>query len=335
MRKYLDYCLRAAGVGCLVAALAISPAVAAEKLKVTLNWTPDNSSIGIIYADSIGYYKEAGIDLEIEPGKGSGVTSQLVAAGTTDVGLANGPSAIGVAAKGAPIKIIVPIYQTSELGVISLQDTPISSPKDLEGKTVFLSAGSSLIPLFDAMVKVNGLDKSKINILSGDASANVGLLAEKKVDAVPDAPAAVMMPLETKGIKTKIMYFKDVGVSLVGMSLIAQDQKLQQNPDLYKRFVDATLRGYASAAKDPEAAVDALRSRYPDAQEKSELIEELTNYIIPSICAAGSEGMGKAPAAVWASTGEVLTQSLGSLGDGGIESKHTEAFLPAQLPPCP
>ncbi|MER9559864.1 ABC transporter substrate-binding protein [Mesorhizobium sp. M0323] len=335
MGKNLDYCLRVAGLGCLAAALAMSPAVGAEKLKLTLNWTPGNSDIGIQYADALGYYKEAGIDLEIEPGKGSGVTSQLVAAGATDVGLANGPSAIGVAAKGAPIKIIALVLQTSELGIISLDDTPISSPKDLEGKSILLSPGSSLIPLFDAMVKVNGLDKSKINIVSGDASAEIALLAERKVDAVPDAAGPVMMPLEKKGIKTKIMFFRDVGVNLVGMSLIAQEKKLQENPDLYKRFVDATLRGFAAAAKNPEAAVDALRSRYPDAQEKSELLEELTKYIIPTFCAKGATGMGKAPADLWASTGEVLTQSLGSLGDGGIESKYTEAFLPAQLPSCP
>ncbi|MER8950128.1 ABC transporter substrate-binding protein [Mesorhizobium sp. M0809] len=335
MRKYLDSIAKVVGAGCLAASLAASPALSADNLKVTLNWLPDNSSIGIIYADALGYYKDAGIDLEIEPGKGSGVTSQLVAAGSTDVGLANGPSAIGVAAKGAPIKIIAPIYQTSELGIISLEDTPISGPKDLEGKTIFMAPGASVIPLFDAVVKVNGLDKSKINIFSGSGSAVLGLLAEKKVDAALEAPSALMMPLEKQGIKTKIMFFRDVGVNVVGMSLIAQDQKIQKNPDLYKRFVDATLRGLAATVKNPEAAVDALRSRYPDAQEKSELMEELTKYIIPTICAKGATGLGKAPADLWASTGEVLTQSLGSLGDGGIESKYTDAVLPAQLPPCP
>src|SRR6266508_5263087 len=102
MLKYQDIFLRAAGLGFLAAILIGSPVVGAEKAKITLNWLPGEASIGIIYADALGYYKDAGIELEIEPGKGSGTTSQLVAAGNTDIGFANGPSAITIASKGAP-----------------------------------------------------------------------------------------------------------------------------------------------------------------------------------------------------------------------------------------
>ncbi|MBB6413765.1 ABC transporter substrate-binding protein [Mesorhizobium sangaii] len=335
MQKYLKSCLRMVGAGCLAVALTNSPAMGAEKLKVTLNWTPGNSDIGIQYADALGYYKEAGIDLEIEPGKGSGTTSQLVAAGSTDVGLANAASAISIAAKGAPIKIIAPIYQSPAWGIISLEDTPISRPKDLEGKTIAIPPGAADIPLFETMVKVNGVDRSKINVLSADAAAFIGLLAEKKVDAVSAAAGDVMIPLETKGVKTKAMWYKDYGAPIVGLSLIAREDKLKKNPDLYKRFVDATLRGMSAVIKNPEAAVDALRSRNPDAQPKSDLMEELTKYEIVNICGPGASGLGKPSADVWKVTGEVLTQTLGSLGDGGIETKYTEDYLPAQLPPCP
>ncbi|RUV68416.1 hypothetical protein EOA78_26790 [Mesorhizobium sp. M5C.F.Cr.IN.023.01.1.1] len=335
MENNLKYCLRVVGAGLIAATVAFSPAMAADKLKVTLNWTPAIASIGIIYADTLGYYNTAGIDLEIEPGKGSGTTSQLVAAGSTDLGLANGPSAIAIAAKGAPIKIIAPIYQTSEWGIISLANTPISRPKDLEGKSIAIPAGSADVALFQLMLTANGVDKSKINILSADASGFIGLLAEKKVDGVSAAPGDVMLPLGEKGIKTKIMYYRDNGAPLVGLSIIARDDKLKQNPDLYKRFVDATLKGYSAAAKDPVAAVDALLSRYSDAGAKSALLEELTKYAMADFCVAGATGLGKPPASLWATTGNALTTSLGTLGDGGIEAKHTEDYLPAQVPPCP
>ncbi|KUM24055.1 hypothetical protein AU467_31650 [Mesorhizobium loti] len=335
MEKSLVYCARMA-VGCLAAALAISPAVGAERLKVTLNWTPDNSSIGIIYADALGYYKQLGIELEIEPGKGSGTSSQMVAAGSTDVGLVNAPSAIALAAKGAPLKIIAPIYQASELGIISLEDTAISRPKELEGKTIALPPGAAQSALFDVLVKQKRVDKSKVQILSADPSSYIGLLAERKVDGVSEAPAAVMIPLGERDVKTKTMFYKDNGAPILSTSLVARDDKLKSNPELYMKFVDATLRGYSAVAKDPEAAVEALRSRYPDEADKKEvLLKELRQYLLADLCVPGASGLGKPPAKAWATTGEILASTLGSLGDGGIDTKYTERYLPREVPPCP
>ncbi|MER8824129.1 ABC transporter substrate-binding protein [Mesorhizobium sp. M0991] len=326
---------RAAGIGLVLAAVANSSVGAAEKAKVTLNWLPDNASVGIIYADALGYYKDAGIELEIEPGKGSGATSQLVAGGSTDIGLAAASSAIGIAAKGAPLKIIAPIWQVADWGITSLKDTPISSPKDLEGKTIAVQPGSADMPLFDTMVRANGVDKSKINLQMTAGTGGIGLLAEKKVDGVSAAPGDIMIPLAEKGIEAKQMFYKDWGASIPGLSLIAREDKLQQNPEFYKKFVDATLRGYAAVAKNPEAAIDALRERYPDAAAKEVLLEELTKFAIPEWCAPGAPGLGKLPADHWAMAGEILTATFGSLGDGGIEAKYTEAYLPNPLPACP
>ncbi|ESX84275.1 ABC transporter substrate-binding protein [Mesorhizobium sp. LNJC405B00] len=327
--------IRAIRLGCAIAAFAAYPALAAENVKITLNWLPGEASIGIIYADALGYYDEAGIDLEIEPGKGSGATSQIVAAGNTDVGLANGPSAVAIAVKGAPIKIIAPIYQAAEWGVISLKDAPISTPKDLEGKRIALAPGSADIPLFDTMLSENGVDKSKIDIVSADAATFISLLAEGKVDGVSETPSEVMVPLAERGVETKILSYKSNGAPLVSLSIIARDDKLKQNPDLYRRFIDATLRGYSAVVKDPEAAVDAVLARYPDAEKKERLLQGLTKYSIPAYCAPGASGLGRPPAELWAVTEKILTQNLGSLGDGGIKAMYTEGYLPSEVPPCP
>jgi NitT/TauT family transport system substrate-binding protein len=329
MRTLLKSYAMTTMVTALLAALGSMPAGAAEKMKVTLNWLPDNGSIGIIYADVLGYYKDAGIDLEIEPGKGSGSTSQLVAGGSTDVGLASASSAIGIAAKGAPLKVIAPIYAVVDWGITSLKDTPITKPKDLEGKTIALQPGAADIPLFDSMLQQNGVDKSKVNIQTVSGAGVVSLLAEKQIDGVSAAPGDVMIPL------AKQMFYKDWGAPLVGISLIARADKLEQNPELYKKFVDATLKGYSEVAKHPSAAVDALRERYPDAAPKEELMEELTKFDIPLFCTAGAPGIGAVPVATWTKTGEILTATFGSLGDGGIGAMHTESYLPVQLPACP
>jgi len=326
---------RTAVAGIVLTFAMSSDAMSADDLKVTLNWLPGQASAGIIYADALGYYRDAGINLTIEPGKGSGTTSQLVAAGNTDVGLANGPSAISIAVKGAPVKIIAPIYQAAQWGMISLKDTPIRTPKDLEGKTVAIPPGGADIPLFEAMVTANNLDKSKINIVSADAATYISLLAEKKVDAVSEAPTEVIVPLAEQGVEAKILYYKDNGAPLVGLSLIAREDKLKENPDLYKRFVEATLKGYAAVAKDPSAAAEAIVKAYPDAESKKRLVEGLTKYEVSGYCMEGANGLGRPPEQLWKVTETVLSSNLGSLGDQGIKGYYTEDYLPSEVPSCP
>ncbi|RWE22869.1 MAG: hypothetical protein EOS41_23605 [Mesorhizobium sp.] len=321
--------------GVLIFLSWIAPSHSADKAKITLNWTPDAYSAGIIYAKEQGIYAREQIEVEIEPGKGSGTTSQLVAAGSTDLGYANAGSAISLAAKGAPITIIAPVTQAVEWGITSLADTPINTPKDLEGKTIAIAPGSADIPLFEAMIAASGVDKSKINIISADSATFIGLLADKKIDGASGAPGDYLVPMAAKGIAAKHMYYRDYGAPLIGLSLIANSQKLKENPDLYKRLVKATLEGYAEAAKNPDAAIDTLLKNYPLNGNREELIATLKQYTIPSLCAKGAAGLGKAPDAIWQITGEVLTKTYGSLGDGGIKALYTNDYLPQNLPACP
>src|SRR4029450_7723377 len=93
--------------GVLVALTFLAgPADAADHMKMTFNWVADTGYIPFLYADELGYYKDAGIEMEFEQGRGPMVTSQLIAQGKADVGYADSGAAISVAAKGGPIKII-------------------------------------------------------------------------------------------------------------------------------------------------------------------------------------------------------------------------------------
>ena len=106
----------------------------ADHMKMTFNWVADTGYIPFLYADQLGYYKDAGIEMEFEQGRGSMVTSQLIAQGKADVGYANSGAAISVASKGGPIKIIAVINQANSYGLVSLANSGIKTPPGSGGQ---------------------------------------------------------------------------------------------------------------------------------------------------------------------------------------------------------
>jgi len=332
MRKKIGM-LSAAAI--LSAALFTSgPAVAADKMTMTFNWLADTGYIPFLYADELGYYKDAGIEMEFEQGRGSTNTAKIVGQGEADVGYADAGATIGVASKGAPIKIIAVINQASAYGVVTLADSPINGPKDLEGKSIAVCPGCAMVPLLEAMIATQGLDASKINILSVDESAFKGLLTEKKVDAVSQDPQTIMVPLAESGVETKNFYFRDNGVAMVSFSLIANEEKLKANPDLYKRFVAASLKGLEASIKNPEAGVDVLRKRYPDSAPKATALSSFTKYDIPTFCITGAKTLGSPPQSAWDQSYAVMTKSMNIPTDRPMTDYYTLDFIPADAPAC-
>jgi NitT/TauT family transport system substrate-binding protein len=316
-----------------VLAIAAGPASAADKMKMTFNWVADTGYVPFLYADELGYYKDVGIEMEFEQGRGSVVTAQLIAQGQADVGYADSGATISVASKGAPIKIIAVINQANSYGIVSLADSTIAKPADLEGKKIAVCPGCAQVPLLDAMLEANGLT-GKVSIENVADSAFAGLLTEKKVDGVAQDPQSIMVPLADQGVATKMMYFRDTGVAVVSFGLIAQEEKLKANPDLYKRFVSASLKGLAASIKNPEAGVDALRKRYPESAPKETALESFTKYDIPSFCIAGAKSLGNPPAEAWDQSYKIMAPSMGIPADMPMTTFYTLDFIPADAPPC-
>lgn len=97
------------GLVAAAATMFASPVLAQEALKLTLNWQPGPYHEMFFYGKALGYYADEGIDLTIEPGRGSSATIQLVGAGNAEVGMAGGVAIFDLASKGAPVKIIMAI----------------------------------------------------------------------------------------------------------------------------------------------------------------------------------------------------------------------------------
>ena len=104
-----------------------------KKVTLLLDWVFQGPNAGFLVAQEKGFYKEAGLDAEIGPGKGSGSTSQLVASKNAQFGFADG-FVVGLSvSKGMAIRNVGSIYRGNPTAVIVLDESDIKSPKDLEG----------------------------------------------------------------------------------------------------------------------------------------------------------------------------------------------------------
>ncbi len=322
-----------AAIVAVFASVALPAAAQAVKpMRLTLNFLAGGPQAGFMLAKKLGYYKDVGIDLTIEEGKGSATTAQQVATGQTDVGFADAPAAMQIRSKGAPLKIIAPILQTNGFAIISIEGSGIKSPKDLVGKKLAVQPGTAQTTLLDAILAENKLDKAKLDIVNIDPAALVGALLEKKVDAILAGADFQSVQMRDRGFKVNDILYRDVGVPTVGLSIIARDDRLKENPELYRNFVAASLKGWDEARKNPDAGAAAVIEQFPSAS-KDQILKQL-NVDLMLVCAPGAPSLGRVPDKNWQTTFDLLTMYLNLPKDKPIGDYYSNDFLPASPPKC-
>jgi NitT/TauT family transport system substrate-binding protein len=243
---------------------------------------------------------------------------------------------LNVASTGAPITIISTIWKAGQFGVNFLEKSGIKTPKDLVGKKISVPPGSAMVPLVPLFLKANGIKDSDITIVSAAQNASIGLLTKGEVDAVAETPENIAVPLAAQGIKAGHIYFYDHGVPLISLSLVAREDKIKENPDLYKRFIRATLKGWQEAMKDPKAAVAALKQVFPQTDKTEEALMTSAPYSFSSVCPGGKgDKIGVTDAKGWEKTYEVMTTAMKFPTDKPITNYYTNALMPEQPFLCP
>src|SRR3989304_2817977 len=155
-----------------------------DKVTLRLNWFAYGEHAPFAYGLKKGVYEAEGIDLQILEGNGSGPVVQAIGAATDRFGYADAYAMAGLVAKGVPVKMIGNFVQTSPLSIIYFADKPIKGPKDLEGKKVSFTAGDSIHQAFQALLKGNGVEKSKVQEADFDPRGKMAAVMAGQVDAM-------------------------------------------------------------------------------------------------------------------------------------------------------
>src|SRR5690349_6673330 len=312
-----------------VAALALcaSMAQAQDKVSLRLNWYLGGLHVPFYYGKERGFYAAEGIDLTINEGRGSANTVQVVAAGSDTFGLADSSSVILTASKGADVKSVMSLLNTTGYSVVSLAEANIKTPKDLEGRKVAVTAGDPLGQLLQAICKANNVDCNKIGMIQVDPAAKVVTVLEKKADALLGGVDDQYFLIKYKGATPAAMRYADFGGNIVGMTIMTSGETLKKNPDLVKRFVRATVKSWDESKKNPQAAVDAAMKAKPDLNRQSTLDQLLVDIdLLDSRNSKGRIGWGAQ--ADWDQTLAILKNYRDLTTDKTWTAFHTNEFVP-------
>ena len=302
-------------------------AAAADAVSFRLNWYIVGLHAPFLYGKERGFYKDEGIDLTINEGRGSISTAQVVAAGTDQLGFADSSSVVMVAAKGGEIRSVMSLLNTSPFAVVSRADSNIRSPKDLEGKRLALAQGDPFFQLFGAMAAINKLDTSKIQMIQVDPAGKTVSVLERRADALLGSIDDQYYALKHRGVEPAALRFADHGVDLVGFTVFAHNSVIKGKPDVVRRFVKASARSWEEARKNPNAAIDAAMKAKPDLNRRV-LYDQLTSDL-PLLESKNSKGrIGWGAQADWERTLNILKTYRDVKTDQGWTFFHTNEFLP-------
>jgi NitT/TauT family transport system substrate-binding protein len=291
-----------------------------------LNWMAGGANAGFASALAQGYYKDAGMDVTIVQGNGSGNTAQLVASGRAYLAYADAVAVSQLIAKGAPMKIVSTVYQSNPNAVMALKKTGIKAPKELAGKKVGVPSGSSQTTMLPLFLRSNNLKESDITMIDMPVASLVPALLQGQVDAVLGSIDAYQIQAESQGAQLDVYRFADYGVPTVSTSIFASNQWIKDNPDLLKKFIAASLKGWGFAIDNPAQSVKDLKQVFPEMNEK--LAAQELAAIGPLFCSGGAKYLGKAEDALWARSQTLLAEV--KLLPAGQDPKtyYTHDYLP-------
>ena len=228
-------------------------------ITVQLSWIKNEEFAGEFFADSNGYYTDAGFDtVTLVPGPSTSATELI--SGTADFGMSDAVS-IGsvVASEGAPLKIIGTTYQKNPFTVLSLADGGnIATVDDLVGKKIGVQDSNTA--LFNAFLSANSLTSDDVEIVP--VQYDPAPLTNGEVDGFISYLTNESIIVAEEGYDTVNLPFADNGLPFVAETLVTTDDLIANNPATVKAFLKAEIMGWTDLVNDPEEGARLAYEEY-------------------------------------------------------------------------
>ncbi len=247
-------------------ATAQTQAHAVTPLKFQLDWRFEGPAAFFLQPVAKGYFKDAGLDVTVDAGSGSGGVVQRVASGAYDLGFADIAALMEFQANNPdmpnkPVAVMM-VYNNTPASVMALKKSGIARTADLTGKKLgapVFDAGRRAFPLFAKANQVGTVQWTAM-----DPPLRETMLVRGDVDAITGFTFTSLLNLEARGIKAAdvvVMPYADFGVKLYGNAIIASPKLIKENPAAIKAFLQAFAKGAKEVIANPGAAIAYVKER--------------------------------------------------------------------------
>jgi NitT/TauT family transport system substrate-binding protein len=301
---------------------------AGDKATFRMNWYWRGVQAPFALAAANGYFARDGVEMELLEGRGSAITVQAVGAKADTFGFVDGFTLMLSVTRGVPIRAVATMIGVSSFALVSLEETGIRAARDLEGRTLGVTPGDGHTQVWPAVVAANGLRGESIRLVHMDPKAKMSALTQRQVDAVLGSAADIPVTLAVRGIRTKVLTFVEMGVPAVGFTIAAHEDTIRDRPDLVRRVVAASIRGFAESARDPEPAIQALGRLAPlvDLPVARQQLAVDLSFLFSA--ANGRRRIGYSAPEDWEATLAVLRKHRAIGTSLPASAFYTNAFLP-------
>lgn len=306
-------------------------ALAAElrPLKVRMDYLFQGYQAPFFIALDKGHYKEAGLEVELLVGQTSGIGLRTVSSGAEDIGLIDsGVAALGIS-KGAPVKVVAGLIQQNPTVIVTRKSKPVSKPRDMEGLTISWPPGAAANFFISALMKLNGVDESKVQKVSTTREAAEALFLEGKVDMSPAFVNAVWASYQAQGADNlQILRVSDFGVNTLSLAIVANTKFISAQPEMLRAFIAATMRGLKDVIADPPAGWRTVVKYKPEVDPK--LAQFGLENSLPLIETKATKGkpLGWMSEEDWSSTLDFLASYMELAPRLPLDRYFTNEFLP-------
>lgn len=251
-----------------------------EKITFALDWTPNTNHTGLYVAQEKGYFEEAGLDVEIvQSPEDSSVV--LVASGKAQFGISFQDS-LAAAFSGEdaiPVTAVAGIIQHNTSGIISRKGEGMDTPKGMEGHTYATWNGAIELATLEEVVKLDGGDFEKVELIPSTVTDEVSALKTNSVDSIWIFYAWAGVKTELEKLETDYFAFADIDpvFDYYTPVIIGNNDFLDENSETAKAFMHAVSKGYTFAIENPTEAAEILCKYAPELDK--ELVTASQEYL--------------------------------------------------------
>jgi ABC-type nitrate/sulfonate/bicarbonate transport system substrate-binding protein len=251
-----------AGLGTIGLA-ALSPRLLAQETQdvaLQLSWLHSVQFGGSYIAQSRGYWRDAGLNVALNPGGPNAPVDPAVVTGQALIGISAADYASASVEQGAPFKIIGVAMQKNPFVIASLPANPVNTPADLVGKRIGMALANT--PVLQALCTINGVDINAIEIVPTQYDA-APLLASQ-VDCLLCWETDLPVAMAIQGVESVTMLMADHGYAVHSQTYIATEDSLANRRDDLVALMAGEVRGWNDYRADPAAAAALTLEMYPD-----------------------------------------------------------------------
>lgn len=235
-------------------------------IKFQLDWRFEGPAALFLHPAAKGYFKDAGLDVTVDAGNGSGGAVTRVASGAYDMGFADLAALMEFHANNAdspnkPVAVMM-VYNNTPASVMALKKSGITKPADLTGKKLgapVFDAGRRAFPIFAKANKIGAVTWTAM-----EPTLRETMLVRGDIDAITGFTFTSLLNLEARGVKTTdvvVLPYADHGVKHYGNVIIVSPKLLKENPAAVKKFLSAFAKGAKEVIASPAVAIASVKAR--------------------------------------------------------------------------